>query len=79
MTSSLGLNVQVLCDGEDDQFSTEFAAWPIRLFGFKDGEVRWIADASDCNFEVGDLRRWLEDNCAQSMNERTDPARNRLS
>ena len=49
----------LLCDGMDDAFLRTYAAWPIRLYGLRDGYLDVIAEPRAAIFQLPPLRQWL--------------------
>lgn len=66
MVESLGLkDVPVLCDGMGDAFLSQYAAWPVRLYGVgRDGLIGAIAQPQSAAFQLPPLRDWLLRECA---------------
>mmetsp|Transcript_7985 Transcript_7985/g.20533 ORF Transcript_7985/g.20533 Transcript_7985/m.20533 type:complete len:104 (-) Transcript_7985:388-699(-) len=56
--------LEMWLDDTDDAFSEAFAAWPIRLFGLRDGEVRFIAQPVGGMYDLGELDGWLDEQLA---------------
>lgn len=51
--------VPLLCDAMDDAFLRTYAAWPIRLYGVRDGGLELIAEPRGATFELPPFREWL--------------------
>lgn len=53
--------LEVWLDDVTDAFSEAFAAWPIRLFGLRDGAVRFIAQPVGGMYDLSELGDWLDE------------------
>ena len=49
----------LLVDGLDDAFLQAMAAWPVRLYGARDGLLERIGQPHQASFELEPFRNWL--------------------
>ena len=55
----LALLPPLLVDGLDDAFLRAMAAWPVRLYGARDGVLERIGQPHQAAFELAPFRDWL--------------------
>ena len=51
--------VPLLCDGMDDAFLRTFAAWPIRIYGVRQGVLERLGQPKNATFDLQPFREWL--------------------
>lgn len=49
----------LLVDGMDDAFLRTFAAWPIRMFGVRQGVLERLGQPKNATFDLQPFREWL--------------------
>jgi hypothetical protein len=51
--------ITLLVDDLDDRFLSAMAAWPVRLYGARNGALELIGQPHNANFELQPFREWL--------------------
>src|SRR3972149_11205805 len=54
------LAIPIFADNMDNQFETEYAAWPFRYYCIENGKIVNIAQPEDSTFDIGDLFNLLD-------------------
>ena len=49
----------LLVDGMDDAFLRTFAAWPIRIYGVRQGVLERLGQPKNATFDLQPFREWL--------------------
>lgn len=63
MKEDMKVGGQMLVDDMEDNFSKEFAAWPVRLYVIEDGKLAFISELTcDDKLDAVSLQDWLQRN-----------------
>lgn len=59
------IKFNVMVDSMDNSFENTFAAWPVRFYVIRNGELVFKAepDTKEFAYEPAALSRWLKNNC----------------
>ena len=52
-------SLPLLVDGMDDAFLRTFAAWPIRIYGVRQGVLERLGQPKNATFDLQPFREWL--------------------
>jgi len=52
--------IPIVADTMKGQFDACYSPWPIRFYIIEDGKLVYKAMPKDCSYDIGEIRRWLE-------------------